>query len=173
MVVDAKSDRCRRCGEALAGDDAERIVRQFFEAPVVLPHVVEHRARRLTCPRCGASTCGGLPSETDVGYGPRAQAVCAALVGEGRLSKRRVARVMLGLFGLPIGPASVCESERRTVEALAPIRAEVLEHVRKLPANVDETGWPQGRKGGWLWTAGAKGLAAFLAASSRGHDAFT
>jgi len=171
-VVDAKPDRCRRCGEALAGDDPEPIVRQVFELPVVRPLVVEHRAHRLTCPRCGASTCGDPPGEAGAGYGPRTQAVCAFLSGEGRMSKRRVARVMKGLFGLPIGPASVCGLERRTAEALAPIHAEVLEHVRGLDANVDETRWPQGREGGWLWTAVTKGLAAFLVASSRGRDAF-
>lgn len=171
-VVDARPDRCRRCGEALAGDDPEPLVRQVFEVPVVKPHVVEHRAHRLTCPRCGASSCGDLPDGAELGYGPRTQAVCAALVGEGRLSKRRVARVMKGLFGLPIGPASVCGLERRTAEALAPIHAEVLEHIRGLDANVDETGWPQGRDRGWLWTAVTKGLAAFLVATDRSRDAF-
>ncbi|AMV39240.1 Transposase IS66 family protein [Planctomyces sp. SH-PL62] len=171
-VVDARPDRCRRCGEALAGDDPAPLARQVCEVPAVRPHVVEHRLHGLTCPRCGASTCGAPPDRAGVGYGPQTQAVCAALAGENRLSKRRVARAMKGLYGLPIGPTSVFELERRTAEAPAPIHAEVLEHIRGLDANVDETSWPQGRERGWLWTAATTRLAAFLVAASRSCDAF-
>lgn len=171
-VVDVKPDRCRRCGETLAGDDPEPIARQVFEVPVVGPRVVEHRLHRLTCPRCGASTCGVAPGEAEIGYGPRTQAACAVLSGEGRMSKRRVAGVMRSLFGLPISPASVCDLERRTADALAPSHAEALEHVRRLPANVDETSWREGRRKGWLWTAVAKGLAVFRLAAGRGRDSF-
>lgn len=171
-VVDARPDRCRRCGEGLAGDDPEPIVRQVFEVPVIRPRVVEHRLHRLACPRCGASTCGAAPAGAEVGYGPRTQAACAVLAGDGRMSKRRVAGVMRALFGLPIGPASVCELERRTADALGPIHAEALAHVRDLPANVDETGWRQGRRKGWLWTAVAEGLGVFRVAASRSRDAF-
>jgi transposase len=171
-VVDAKPDRCRRCGEPLAGDDPGPLVRQVFEVPVVRPHVVEHRRHRLICPRCGASTCGVASGGAELGYGPRAQAACAVLSGEGRMSKRRVAGVMQALFGLPIGPASVCELERRTADALAPIHAEVLEHIRELPANVDETSWPEGRRKGWLWAAVTTGLGVFRVAASRSRDAF-
>jgi transposase len=171
-VVDVKPDRCRRCGESLEGDDPGPIARQVFEVPDVRPHVVEYRLHRLTCPRCGASTCGAASAGAGVGYGPRAQAVCAVLAGEGRMSKRRVAGAMRGLFGLPIGPASVCELERRTAEALAPIHAELLGHIRELPANVDETSWPEGRRKGWLWAAVAKGLGVFRVAASRSRDAF-
>ena len=171
-VVDARPVRCRRCGEALAGDDPEPIARQVFEVPEVKPHVVEYRRHRLTCPRCGASTGGVLPAKAACGYGPRTQAACAVLAGEGRMSKRRVAGVMRGLFGMPIGPASVCDLERRTASALAPIHAEALRRIRELPANVDETSWPEGRRRGWLWTAVAEGLGVFTVAVSRSRAAF-
>jgi len=171
-VVDVRPDRCRRCGEALAGDDRDPLVRQVFELPVVRPHVVEYRLHRSTCPRCGASTCGVAPVGDEVGYGPRAQAACAVLAGEGRMGKRLVARVMKGLYGLPIGPAAVCDLERRTADALAPTHAEALGRIRGLPANVDETSWPQGRRRGWLWAAVAEGLGVFKVAASRSRDAF-
>lgn len=171
-VVDVKPDRCRRCGAALAGDDSEPIVRQVFEVPVVRPHVVEYQAHRRICPRCGASTCGALPVEAGVGYGPRTQAVCAALAVGGRMGKRGVARAMGDLFGLPISPASVCELERRTASALTPIHAEALERIRKHPANVDETSWREGRGRGWLWTAVAKTLGVFIVTASRSRNAF-
>jgi transposase len=88
------------------------------------------------------------------------------------MSKRLVARAMESLLGLPIGPASVCDLERRTADALAPIHAEAVGHIRTLPANVDETGWREGRRRGWLWTAVAEGLGVFKVAASRSRDAF-
>lgn len=103
---------------------------------------------------------------------PRAQAACAVLVGEGRLSKRLAARVMRGLFGLPSGPAAVCGLGRRTADALGSIRAEALEHVREAPDNVDETGWLEGRSRAWLRTAVADGLGVLIVAASRSRDAF-
>lgn len=169
VVVDVKPDHCRRCDQPLQGDDPEPIVRQVFDVPEVKPIVVEYRLHRLICPRCGESTCGVAPGEAEVGYGARAQAVCAVLAGDGRLSKRRIARVMGDLFGLPISPASVCDLERRTAEALEPIHGEVLKEVRRRPANVDETSWRQERRGGWLWTAVTARMAVFWIALSRGR----
>ena len=172
VVVDVKPDKCRRCDEPLQGDDPEPIVRQVFDVPEVKPRVVEYRLHRLICPRCGESTRGVAPDEAEVGFGPRTQAVCAVLAGDGRLSKRRIARVMGDLFGLPISPGSVCKLERRTAEALEPIHDEVLKRIRSHAANVDETSWRQERRGGWLWTAVAAGLGVFLIAASRSRDVF-
>jgi transposase len=172
LVVDVKPDKCRRCDEPLQGDDPEPIVRQVFDVPEVKPRVVEYRLHRLICPRCGESTRGVAPDEAEVGFGSRTQAVCAVLAGDGRLSKRRIARVMADLFGLPISPASVCKLERRTAEALEPIHGEVLKRIRNLPSNVDETSWPQERRKGWLWTAVAAGLGVFIVAASRSREVF-
>jgi len=75
-----------------------------------------------------------LPPEAGLGCGPRTQAACAVLVGEGRLSRRLAARVKNDLFGLPIGPAAVCKLERPTALAFAPLHAEVLGRIRNLAA---------------------------------------
>ena len=171
-VVEARPDRCRRCGEALAGDDPDPLVRQVFEVPPVRPRVTEHRTHRLTCPRCGAATAGATPAEAAVGFGPRAQAVAALLVGAGRLSKRAVARVLGDLFGLPISPAAVCDLGRRTASALASIHAEALDHVRRLPSNVDETGWRERRRRAWLWAAVTRLLGVFRVAAGRSRADF-
>ena len=172
QVVDARPESCRGCGETLGGDDPEPVVRQLMEIPAVRPHVTEYRTHRLICPRCGASTSGVTPPDARVGFGPRAQAVAALLVGAGRLSKRAVARTMLDLFGLPISPAAVCDLGRRTAGALATIHAEALDRVRTLPANVDETGWREGRRRAWLWAAVTRSLGVFRIADGRGRDDF-
>ena len=172
QVVDARPESCRGCGEALGGDDPEPVVRQVFEIPPVRPHVTEFRTHRLICPRCGASTSGATPPEARVGFGFRTQAVAALLVGAGRLSKRGVARTMRVFFGLPINPSAVCDLGHRTASALATIHAEALDHVRTLPANVDETGWREGRRRTWLWAAVTRALGVFRIVGGRSRDAF-
>ena len=82
-VVDARPERCRRCGEALDGDDPEPLDHQVFEVPVVRPYVVEYRLHRLICPRCGASTCGVAPAGAEAGYGPTGPGRMRRAVGRG------------------------------------------------------------------------------------------
>jgi transposase len=171
-VVPLKPARCRRCSHRLTGDDPVPLVHQVHEVPAVRPHVTEYRRHRLTCPGCGAVTCAPLPADESGGYGPRAEAACALLAGGHRLGKRAVARVMGDLFGLPISPAAVCDLQAKTADALAPAHAAALAYTRKGPANVDETGWKQGRSRAWLWAAVTSAVTAFVVRLTRGRAAF-
>lgn len=172
VVVPLKPGRCRSCRQRLHGDDPHPLIRQVHEIPAVRPHVTEYRRHRLTCSRCGAVSCGELPVEARSGFGVRAQAVCAWLGGSGRLGKRMVSRAMQGLFGLTISPAAVCGLERKTAVALAPITQAAWNCVRGQTANVDETGWKQGRRKAWLWAAVTRGLSVFLIRRNRNRAAF-
>lgn len=171
-VVPLKPARCRRCSHRLTGDDPAPLVHQVHEVPAVRPHVTEYRRHRLTCPGCGAVTCAPLPADAAGGYGPRAEAACALLAGGHRLGKRAVARVMGDLFGLPISPAAVCDLQTRTAAALAPAHAAAVAYTRTRPANVDETGWKQGRSRAWLWAAVTTAVTAFVVRLTRGRAAF-
>ena len=113
-----------------------------------------------------------LPADAVGGYGPRAEAVCALLAGGHRLGKRAVAQVMGDLFGLPISPAAVCDLQAKTSAALAPSHAAALTYTRTRPANVDETGWKQGRSRAWLWVAVTAAVTAFVVRLTRGRTAF-
>lgn len=73
------------------------------------------------------------------------------------------------LFGVPISPAAVCDLQRKTAAALEPVSAAAHAHVAGKPANVDETGWQEGRKRGWLWVAVTAGVTVFLVHLSRGR----
>jgi transposase len=172
VVVPIKPTRCRRCSGQLAGDDPTPLIHQVHEVPAVRPHVTEYRRHRLTCPGCGAVTCGDLPADAAGGFGPRTQAVCALLAGGHRLGKRAVSQVLGDLFGLPISPAAVCDLQARTADALAPAHAEALAATRARPANVDETGWTQGRVKAWLWVAVTATVTAFVIRLSRSRAAF-
>jgi transposase len=101
------------------------------------------------------------------GYCPRVQAVCALLSGAYQVGKRGAARLMGDLFAVPIGPAAVCDLQRETAAALAPVALEAHAHVAGKPANVDETGWQEGRTRGWLWVAVTAGVTVFLIRLSR------
>lgn len=171
-IIPLKPARCRRCCHRLGGDDPTPLIHQVHEVPEVRPHVTEYRRHRLTCPRCAAVTCAALPPEATGGYGPRAQAICALLAGACRLGKRATSQAMGDLFGLPIRPAAVCDLQAKTAAALAPVHAEALAYTRTRPANVDETGWKQGRDKAWLWVAVTATVTAFLIRLTRGRTAF-
>lgn len=166
-VVELRPGSCAKCRHPLAGADAEPLRHQVVEIPPVRPHVTEYRRHRLPCPRCGRVTCAALPAEVRGGYGPRVQAVCAVLSGAYRVGKRGVSRLCRDLFGVPISPAAVCDLQRETAAALEPVVREAHAHVVGKPANVDETGWREGTKRGWLWVAVTAGVTVFLVRLSR------
>ena len=172
VVVPLKPVRCRRCSRRLAGDDADPLVHPVHEVPDVRPHVTEYRRHRLACLGCGALTCAPLPAGVAGGYGPRVRAVCALLAGGHRLGKRAVSQALGDLFGLPISPAAVCDLQAKTAAALGPAHAGALAYTRTRPANVDETGWKQGRVKAWLWAAVTATVTAFLIRLTRGRAAF-
>ncbi len=166
-VVELRTATCDRCSHPLVGDDPEPLRHQVVEIPPVRPHVTEYRRHRLPCPRCGKVNCPALPSYARGGYGPRVQAVCALLSGAYRVGKRGVARLCGDLFGVHISPAAVCALQHKTAAALEPVVRAAHAHVAGKPANVDETGWREGRKRGWLWVAVTAGATVFLIRLSR------
>jgi transposase len=89
------------------------------------------------------------------------------LSGAYRLGKRGVAQVLSDLFGVPISPAAVCDLQHHTAVALAPVATAAQAHVVGNPANVDETGWRQGGKRGWLWVAVSALVTVFVVCPSR------
>ena len=71
-VIVCKPKQCRRCGEQLAGNDAQPWRHQVVELPPVRPHITEYQRHRLKCPRCGITSCGDLPAGiSPTCYGPR------------------------------------------------------------------------------------------------------
>lgn len=140
--------------------------------PEVRPHVTEYQRHRLSCPHCRAITCAPLPIDAVGGYGPRTQAITALLAGGHRLGKRAISQVMTDLFGLPISAAAVCDLQKRTAAVLEPVHAEALQYARTQPANVDETGWTQGRARVWLWAAITTLVTAFVIRPKRDRHAF-
>src|SRR5215218_4622222 len=62
QTIPVKPTACRKCGQALHGDDSRPRRHQVAEIPPITPEVTEYRLHRLTCPGCGTRTCAPLPA---------------------------------------------------------------------------------------------------------------
>lgn len=171
-VIDHKPSQCHHCGTALVGEDPNPIIDQVIELPAKLCHVTHHRRHALDCPHCQARTTAAPVPEAAQGFGPRLQAAATYLSGFGRLGKRAVAAIFADLFGIPMATGSVSKIEARTSAALEPIHAEAWKHTQGQDANVDETGWKEGRKKAWLWVAVTNPVTVFLIRRRRDRGAF-
>jgi transposase len=71
------------------------------------------------------------------------------------------------VLGVPICAGQVCASEAQTAAAADAVVKELRGYVRSQPANVDETGWWQGRQRAWLWVVVTQAVTVFTIALSR------
>jgi transposase len=153
--TDCKPDSCRRCGQALHGEDPTPLIHQVAELPRIDPTVDEYRLHRLDCPGCGATTCATLPAGVPAGhFGPYTQAVLATLAGAYRLSKRQIQQLAGDLFGLSISVGMISKLERQSAAALEAPYDELAAAVHEADViGADETSWREERGKAWLWVA--------------------
>ncbi len=166
---DYKPSACRRCGHALFGEDPHPLIHQVAELPQIEPIVDEYRLHRLTCPHCGATTCGGLPPGVSTSsFGPYLQAVLAMLAGAYRLSKRQIPQLVGDLFGLTISTGMIAKLEQQSAAALQAPSNELATAVHQAEAvNIDETSWREDRQKAWLWVTVTAMATVFTIARSR------
>ena len=153
-VVPLKPPACRRCGAKLTGHDPTPLRHQVWELPQITPLVTEYQRHRLTCPGCGASTCGELPSGVPHSQaGPRLVALTALLMGCFKQSKRRVALFLEQVLNQPCSPGWVVKLQDQATAALTPVYDELAQ---QLPAEqvlgIDESPTKQAKLKSWLWT---------------------
>jgi transposase len=164
-IHDCKPTACRNCQQPLHGDDPQPLRHQVWDVPPVQPIVTEYRRHRLTCPRCGLTTCGSAPAGQD---GPRLKAACVLLTGAYRLSKAKAARLLNDLFSIPLCAGQVCATEAEVGRQLKPVVDELLAAARQQPANVDETSMGRRR---WLWVMVTAVATVYQIASGRNRAA--
>lgn len=169
-VVPVKPTRCHGCGAELDGEDPSPYRHQVTEIPKVLPRVIEYQLHTLNCSYCGETTKAALPDGVpDGAFGPRLQAIVAVCAGVYHLSKRTVKGLLENLLGTSICLGSVTTCEQATSEALEAVVNEARAHVEKQAvAYVDETGWREGNKRAWLWTAVTASVTVFMVHARRG-----
>jgi transposase len=169
-TVVVKPEACRRCGDALTGDDAEPHRHQVVDVPKVVATVEEYQLHALDCPKCGISTRATLPLGVPAGnFGPRLQAIVSVCSGAYRMSKRAIEELVEDFFGVPIALGSVVNLEQATSQAIEAPVAEVARAIREQPVvHADETGWYERSKRAWLWVAVTATMALFLIRARRG-----
>jgi transposase len=168
-TVMVKPEACRRCGDALAGDDPEPFRHQVAEVPKVIGTVDEYQLHALLCPKCGISTRAQLPPGVPTGnFGSRLQAMVSVCSGAYRMSKRQIEKLLEDFFGVPISLGSITNLEQATSEAVAAPVDEVARTVREQPVvHADETSWFERSTRTWLWVAVTAHLALFIIRARR------
>jgi len=168
QTISVMPSACRKCGQALHGEDPHPRRHQVAEIPPVQAEVTEYRLHRLSCPDCGTRTCASLPAGVPSGaFGPRLQALLAILAGGYRLGKRPIRQLAHDLFGLSISTGMVAKLERATADALQQPMAELEQYVRTQHANVDETSWREAMHKAWLWVVATPLVTVFHIAATR------
>ena len=129
------------------------MIHQVADLPKIEPIVDQFRLHRLTCPGCGATTCGTLPEGVSTGnFSPYTQAVLATLAGAYRLSKRQIQQLASDLLGLSISTGMISKLERQSAEALEAPYQELAAAVHQAAViHADETSWREQRRKAWLW----------------------
>jgi transposase len=169
-VVEHKPTHCGHCQHELTGDDPQPELVQVLDLPPTMRHVIHHRRHTLTCPHCHRAT--PAPAFDGDQFGPKLQATVALLGGVGRLSKRTIRTILHDVCDVPISLGAVSDLEAKTATALEPIHEAALKFTHGRDANIDETGWKQGTKRAWLWTAVTLSVTVFLVRLTRSRVAF-
>jgi transposase len=176
-VVVVAPEQCHQCQQPFPNTKARRRARvwrhQVVELLPLTVRVTEYQMEVRRCRQCGKRTRATLPAGVPLrSFGPRLTAVVALLSGRYRLSRREVQQVLMDLWNVRLSLGAVLRHERAQSAALAPVAAEVRAAVQQAAVvNLDETGWREGKRRAWLWTAVTPSLTAFLIDRSRGATA--
>jgi transposase len=163
-----KPEACYHCGEALSGEDPQPRRWQVTDIPPICPVVTEHQVHTLTC-HCGQTTTAALPPDVARSqFGPRITALVGMLIGQERLSKRQVKRVLKTLFGVEISVGAVVARQQEISQSLRPAYEAVSEHIRQSHnRNIDETPWDENWQRAWLWAVVGDAATVFRIAPRR------
>ncbi|MGH8968163.1 MAG: IS66 family transposase, partial [Actinomycetes bacterium] len=180
MVADPKRkfrhepDRCRGCGDDLAGAFQAGVERrQVFDLPPVEVEVTEHQLVRRRC-GCGVVTCADAPEgvSAPVQYGPRAAAIVLYLYAGQFLSKDRTAKALEELFGLPVSGGTVLSMAKRATVGLAGFLDRARTEIIASPvAHFDETGFRVEGRLHWVHSASTGKWSLITVHRKRGTEA--
>jgi transposase len=175
-IVALRPTSCSHCQAALAPElplSGPIWVYQIWELPPLKPTVTEYQQQAVCCPACQQTVTADLPPEVPPGaFGPRLSALIGLLHGGYHLSMRTTAALLEDVCGLRVSLGSVATSCARVSAVLAPIDATIQNYIQQQPQLwVDETGWKEGARRGWLWVAVSPQASCYRIHASRGQGA--
>ena len=164
-----KPDTCRYCGDALHGEDPSPHRWQVTEIPPIQLIITEHQVHRLSCAGCGKSTCGTLPTAVARSqFGDRLSALVNLLVGQYRLSKRQVSRILSDVCGVSMAVSSVVNRQTEMAASLQTAYDDVAQQIKTASSrNIDETGWREAAQRSQLWGVVSETATLFRIVASR------
>jgi hypothetical protein len=164
-----------RCPDCAAPLSRGRLVgrRQVIDLPPVRPEVVEHRVLERTCRRCGRVCRGALPDlSAQVGAHRRVAwpvvAWAAALRTKLRLPLAQLQWLLERGWGLRLSQGELSELLAEAARAGQGAYDGLLAEARASPVvHIDETGWRQDGRNGWVWTVSTPTVRLFHWSRSR------
>ena len=124
---------------------------QYIELPAIPLKVSHFHLYKGRCCSCGREEKGYVPSEYQVGYGPRLSALMIELAGIAGNSRRMIQGFCHSVLGLPISLGAIQKVIDRASEAILPHYEAIRDKARSSKVNhIDETPW---YNSGWFTLA--------------------
>lgn len=165
-------EECARCGNGLRrGEVVQR--RQVVVLPVVRAEVVEHVVLARRCQQCGMVNRGAMPDlGEEVGAGRRlgwrVVAEVALLRTKLRLPLASLQWLVQHVWGVHVSEGALCRMLDEVAQAGRVDYDGLLQEARASPVvHVDETGWRQEGRNGFLWTLSTPTMRYFQFSGSR------
>ena len=172
-ITDHYPETCPNRGSGLTPEmSTGHGARQVFDLPEPRPLVVmEHRAHRCRCGRCGRQTRAAFPAGVTgpVRYGARIGAMVVYLSHDQLLPEDRLAELMADLFAVALVPATVARMGRSRARRFEGVVEVIRDLVKSAPVkHMDETGLRVGGRTQWLHVASSAGLTFYRVSAGRG-----
>lgn len=147
--------------------------RQLIELPPVRAEVIEHRVLERTCRRCGVRSRGTMPdlsaqagAQRRVGWSVAAWV--ATLRTKLRLPVAQVQWLLDRVWGLRLSVGALSGLVVEAARAGQPAYDALLGEARASPVvHIDETGWREEGRNGWVWTLSTPTVRLFQYSRSR------
>jgi transposase len=154
--VDLYPAECENCWAALPevpDPNAKRY--QTTEVPPIQPQTTEVRRHAVACPCCGHKTRAAYEEQVIPAspFGPRLMAMVALLTGVYHVSRRKTAKLLSDLVGVPISLGAISAVEARVSDAVKPAVDEAWTRVEGAAVkHTDGTTWLKAGALLALWT---------------------
>ena len=164
-VVDLYPAECENCWAALPEQPDPGAKRyQWIEVPPLRPYIKETRRHAVICPCCGHKTRAAYDEQEIPAspFGPRLMGMIGLLTGVYHVSRRRAAKLLSDLVGVPISLGAVSAVEARVSDAVEPAVAEAWRRVEGAPVkHTDGTSWLKAGAVLALWTIASTAATVF------------
>ena len=165
-------EQCK-CGCCEFEDIQRYYTHQHIELPVIPLEVSHFHLYKGRCCSCGREEKGYVPSEYQVGYGPRLSALMIELAGIAGNSRRMIQGFCHSVLGLPISLGAIQKVIDRASEAILPHYEAIQNKARSSKVNhIDETPWYNSGGLHWLWVMVNPLIAFFMVHGKRSKEAF-